>query len=645
MSHGMHGAVTVDPPGSVEPRLNVFALPTRTTLLFVMILVVILLPMAAATVEDTPLPDWLLVGLLALLPIRYFLRQPGEEQRRHQPNLAHDYPALAATIEGLSADIGVRPSPRLIVSAQARGSPYTSGTFTRRVLVVPATQAVELEVALASPDAASRAAAQAVLLHELSHFANRDVALVIFSQGLLWVTLGVMSISLAVSLLTPWLYNGSIRFYHFDVLLPPVFFDYLGQLAPDLAAILRQPPTVSASTWLRYLAFALSAHWPLVVAAVLLYLLYWLRLVQTRELYADARVAQWQRTTRYVVDRMTWGLFEAPPTTPGAGASALAQRAPGRSVVAWWRRRLADHPDSQTRLRCLREPQRIYGSEWGIGLTAGVAVVLLNLALASLFFSRYVRGPNATIPFVLGFVVISLSLLPYQCVGGAIGRDFWRKAWRIVAVFTLIKLIPQYILGSLVSVAVVVSPRLIDEAAYGLVGATGEVLPSLGIGPEWVIEMFVLRPAILFTLVMPLTLLGWLWLDQRLKGWLLTWYSAPFLARRSALTFWLLTLWLAALLAFVVLPFYNVVTVPTAHSLFDPLVAIPMLVTLVASAAAWGLLAALARRYAHRCPSCRCAVRCAYHLGLRCPQCDGELHPWLCAHYAISTSSKLAFEQ
>lgn len=662
MGHGMGGAVAADPaavtttpapcgageadPRSAgEPRLNVFALPTRTTLLFVMILVVILLPMAAAMVEDTPLPEWLLVGLLTLLPLRHFLRQPGEEQRRHQPNLARDYPSLAAALQNASANVGVRPAPRLIVSRQARGSAYTSGTFTRRVLVVPAEQAAELEVALASPNAARREAACAVLLHELSHFANRDVALVIFSQGLLWVTIGVMSISLVVSLLTPWLYSSTIRFYHFDALLPPAFFDTLGQLAPDVAAAVRQPPQVSASTWLRYLAFTLSAHWPLIAGAIVLYLLYWLRLVQTRELYADARVVQWQRTTWYVVDRITWGLFEAPPSNHGAGVKGLAQRRPFAPLVAWWRRRLADHPDPQTRLRCLREPQRIYGSEWSIGLTAGVAVVTLNLALASLFFSRYVRGPNATLPFVLGFVVMSLSLLPYQCVGGATGREFWGKACRIVALFTIIKLIPQSIAGGLVSVAVVVSPRLIDEAAYGLVGATGEGLPSLGIEPFWIVEMFVLRPAILFTVVMPLTLLGWLWLDSRLKGWLLACYAAPFWARRSVLIFWLATLWLAGVLAFVVLPFYNVATAPTAHSLLDPLVFLPMLATVAASLGAVALLAALARRYAYRCPSCGGVVRRPYQLGLRCPQCDAELNPWLATRYAVSVPRELVSEQ
>jgi hypothetical protein len=270
--------------------------------------------------------------------------------------------------------------------------------------------------------------------------------------------------------------------------------------------------------------------------------------------------------------------------------------------------------------------------------------------MASLLISRYLRGPNATIPFVLGFTVLSLSLLPSVCAladparpcpdaergdrdGGAGVSHLGRKIARLVVIFTMIKLIPQYALSFILVTGILIDPKIIDRAAYTLVGAFSENLPPLDVPISFILEIYVLRPAVLFTFVMPITLGFFLLLDTRLKRTALTWYGAPLINSHPVALLGGLTGWLALILWFVVLPFYNVATAPTAHTLLDALILGRMALVLLLS----GILAVFLRRthrqYAHRCPACAGWIPGPYRLGLSCPHCKTVLHPWLLANY------------
>ena len=252
---------------------------------------------------------------------------------------------------------------------------------------------------------------------------------------------------------------------------------------------------------------------------------------------------------------------------------------------------------------------------------------MLNLALNSVFLSRFLRGPNATLPFVLGFVILSLSYLPTLCAGKL--THLRQQFTRSTLVYTGVKLVPQYLAGLMLAVTVIAEPGLIDQVAFTVVGGGGETVPPLGISPEFVIEVYVIRPAILFTFVMPLTLLAFLWLDMRLKRTVLTWYGSSFLQKRPVALLWGITAWLAGVLWFTVLPVYNVASVPTAHSLLDPWALIPMLVTVTLSFLVVSWLIMQHRRYARRCPQCAAPILGEYQLGNRCLHCGQKLHAWL----------------
>lgn len=619
-----------------SPKLNVFALPTRTTVLFALIILVIMLPILASLTGDTPLCEPFIVLGMLLLPLRSFLRRPDQEIRRGKmTDLAPQLPVLARHIERLSAQCGLRRKPRVLLANQAGAGLYTLGTFTRHYLVIPAERATGLQSDLESQDRERHTGAEAILLHELSHFANRDIVPVFFSQSLLWVTIFFMAFSLFIDLLQPLFYNSIIRFLDFATLWPPQLLELMKDMDPQLAQIVVNPPEIKPAAWLRYAVYILTAHWPLIVGGLALLLFFWRALLRTRELYADARVAHWQGTAHFVQreilrEAVRMAIQPQPAVRlPSWARQGMGFPSPRSGRFSW----LASHPDANTRRACLAQPDRVYGSDGAMAVTAGLSVVLLNLILSSLLISRYLRGPNATIPFVLGFTALSLSLLPAVCTSAGRWPGLRHKIMRLVLVFTAIKLIPQYLLSFVIAASVIADPRIVDLAAYTLVGAPGENLPPLNIPVSFVLDVYVLRPALLFTFVMPITLALLLLIDARLKRAALTWYAAPLLNRNPVALFWGLTGWLALLLWFVVLPFYNVAAAPTAHTLLDPLILGRMAFTLLLSVVTVILLMRTHRRYARRCPVCHRLIPGPYQLGMRCPGCETTVHPWLLANY------------
>jgi hypothetical protein len=624
-----------------RPKLNIFALPSRTTILFALIVLVVLLPILASLVEDTPLCEPFVVFWMLLLPLRSFLRRPDQEIRRgRMTDLTPQFPCLARHLDGLAEQAGLTRKPCLLLSNEQGAGLRTFGSFTRHYLVIPADRAPGLQADLESHDHDRREGAEAILLHELSHFANRDIVPAFFSHSLLWVTVGFLSLSLLTTLPAPFLYNTLVTFFDFSAVWPPEVLAVIQATNPEIAQALLNPPQFGPATRERYVLFVFTAHWPLILGGLFLLVFFWRALLRTRELYADAWVAKWQGSARIIRQGILREAVRA-VLQPVPGSPRLTARMRQRvgffflrlTSSRWPFSLLATHPNRSTREKCLECPARVYGSDLDIAMTAGVTVVLLNLTLASLFLSRYLRGPNATVPFIVGFTILSLSMLPSLCAFTGTSAELRRRIIRLVLIFTVIKLIPQYAMGLIVAAGVIIDPQSIDVIAYTAAGVGGENLPPLGVPVSFVIEVFVLRPAILFTFVMPLTLFLFLLLDARLKRAALTWYGAPVIRKHPVALFWGLTGWLALVLWFIVLPFYNVATVPTAHTLLDPLILIQMVLTLLISAIVAARFARIHRRYAGRCPRCGNPIPGPYQLGMTCPHCGNLLHPWLVANY------------
>ncbi len=632
------------PSESSSARLNIFALPTRTTLLFALIVLVVVLPLCASLGGDSPICSPFILFWMFLLPLRDFLRRPSQLRREHDMTEAGArFPALTTHWDDLATKVARIKPPRLMLMQRKETGPFTFGTFIRRYMALSEGTAENLGQAVVLSEENNNRRLDALLLHELAHFVHRDVWMAFFSNSLLRVTIVFMTLDLIFNSLSPWLYNSLISFFDFSTLLPSELIQVMRTLDPQMAEAMLHPPLIAPEVWGRYEVFVLSAHWPLILGSLILLVFYWRALLRTRELYADARVVQWlgdQKTLwSQLIREQTSRALQALPRIGvrekiTAWLSHLREAdIPGFSVVRGW---LSSHPSLKTRRECLDEPYKIYGSDVAIGVTAGITVVLLNLTLGSLFLSRYIRGPNSGVPFLIGFSIISLSLLPFLCQFPEKHGEYSSKTTRIVLLFTAIKLIPQYIVGFVFAVAIILSPALVDAMAYVLVPGAGPNPPPTGIPLDFVIEVFVIRPALLFTFVMPLVLILFLRLDARIKRRVLRWYSAPLLIRRPVWVLWGITGFLLLCLGLILLPILDAVTISTAHDLLDPFTIAGMFLAVSTLIGATIAFRFWNRRYADRCPRCGARVEQEYRLGNTCSACGELFHPQLCAVRSLS---------
>lgn len=634
------------PRGRRPPRLNLFALPSRTTLLFLLIIVVIYVPLLATLFSPSPVCAPFLLFWMIALPLWHFMRNPEQEiERQRLVSAAQKESLLSETVAQTARQVANVEIPCLLVSKISPHSVWTFGTVRRSYLAFSGAMAQEIQ-RLIQAGGRGVVQAHAIILHELAHWRHNDIWFASLARSLLVVTIGFMSLNLFVHWLTPVLYAQFLTFYDFT---QPPFAEILALLASQNGEIMQaldpNNPIVAA-LWVDYRIAIFSSFMPLIVGSALLLLFFWRALLRSRELYADARTVEWQNGDP---EPLWEGLaiattVESLQPRPKGWGNVLnrwrsAMRFSESKGRVGWRTWFATHPDSVQRRATLDAPHKVFGGDGAIALVAGTAVVLLNFNLLSLFYSATLRGPNSVPAFGLGFTSLSLSLLPFLCQYEGTLCALRGKLVKIVLIFTGIKLIPQLI-GSLLLVYVaVVDATPLQRALEAtlrsdLPGGFANDLTGL------LIENFVIRPALLFAIFMPIFLVAYLFLDLWIKRKILCWYGFDPLTRQSAHVFAYTTGILALVLIFVILPLVDWFTLPTAHDPVEPVVLVPLVVvSIIAVCHSIGFLV-LDRRFGKICPRCKSLVESEYALGMHCEHCDARLNVWLLAGQTLFASSK-----
>ena len=170
-------------PEERTARLNLFALPSQTTVLFAGILFVagapLLLRFDLRFVLLLPLVS-LAVPALALWD---FLIEPERVRARFAATPAPPaLDALHARWERLSTQAGLPRPPRLLLTARPLATPFAFGTFRLRYVLLPAWLAAEFDRVLADDLYAvgegDAAAVEAILRHELAQLLGASVSFV-----------------------------------------------------------------------------------------------------------------------------------------------------------------------------------------------------------------------------------------------------------------------------------------------------------------------------------------------------------------------------------------------------------------------------------------------------------------------------------
>lgn len=660
-----------DAPPPMVHRLDIFALPSYTAIIFTLIAAVILGIAFTALLPGSQL--WwppVILGL-TLLPLRDFLQWPERLLREYRPcaeraDRKPDAGPVHRQIEASLAALAPDRSPELCIT-DAPVVIESFGTFRRRYLALGATPAARLAKNLASDR--RRQPYLAMLCHELAHFINHDMSLAQLSRSLLKMTVVVMSASIWIGLLMV----AFLVIVSPDILRPEFWThmsERLAALAPafrglDFSWVLNslqqqnpyaferlQDPVGRGALWLSSSLYLLGAQLPFVLVGAVLWLFYWPRLMRIRELYADVRAAQMLHDPDAILKALSLHGFLSLAPEPEIRTRWQRLRIGWSRVIGQARglpmklplvgRLFALHPDLKTRERCLADPVEVFGKPHEIAVTIGLAAILLDLATRGILTAAYIYEPGPFLPILIVFVITAIWLLPQVSVAGRESgrRNLPRQIALIVGVIAAMKVLMHFI-----DLGLVTFMRLADAVGWGQaldlwvyvmlgVGAEGPLPGLMNVTVSWTefTLLHVLRPMAYFGLALPPVLFGGLWVDALLKRRALTWYG---LGLQVRWVFWGITSILALLLVLIVIPLLN-------HMLFPEIYDSWSLVAIVSLIA--GLLAAIGsgfwfwrtdRRWAGRCPACGGPVTGFYHPGKACPngQCEQALHSWLVASY------------
>lgn len=636
----------MDPsPETNKVKLNIFALPSQTTILFGLIVAVLLGTVLVGSIDPSlpacmrPLPLTLLV-----LSLRRFLGWPEREMARHDLQPAgDDLAALRQAIAEDVQDIGLPRVPQLVVGPDKRLI-KTFGSFRHWYIAMGRERALDWQKKLKDPKEAS--ATHAGLIHELHHFKNGDYWQMGYARELL----------LVVAIFSIWVMALSTGFGVFLLLVRPhlVQFDPVGfvnkiqTLTPEARQIFLQLlPSVEAMAEFREQASIIdpllsttlitSAVLPLILAGVILWLVYWRKLLRVREFYADAGAVHIQKETdplRSILAGIPLRFLQAYPDSDTP--ADLRQKGEGfwsktKKLIS----KLWDfHPDLATRIVCWQEPSKAFDTWGGAAILAGSLILILDIVLASSPLTLlYIGQWPMHFSTLAIFVVVSLWVITPL----ALGKIAWPDTLKIIAIVVGLRLAWLAMTIGVLATLLFLAPAVLSDILTTAVANTarysgpleGPAFPDLN---AFVLEASLSNTAQVFILLFVLVVaIGVsVWLIRRL----LTWYGflqtdkrfewTVYLIIGASVTFWGLT----------VLPLLTT-TLLRPTELLNPTGILGGVVGFLIAAIGLGLFFHADRRYGRRCPSCGGFVDGAYYLGKLCPNADCKklLHPWLRVEY------------
>jgi len=635
---------------STTYKLNILRLPSHTSILFALIALVVLGAALASLLPGSRFWWPPIVLGMTLLPLRDFLRRPDRIISRWR--MAHRHDEDTAVIEGEMASLGADRPPTVVSTDRPLGA-QAFGSFRRAYLGLGRSLAQDLASGLRAPPGRHRDRFRAILAHELAHFLNRDVWLMWLSYGLLKMMMLVMTLGLwvGISLSVFVIENG-------PEVLQPEFWTALSQhippdvpdfdLLPIYNALYQQNPSLvkrladpdqRQENWEPFFLRLTAAYWPFAASGLVLFLIYWRRLLRVRELYADARAASLMGEADIVLEaRLLYSTLGALTSTVLSQWERVRRwllSLPKRIPIV--NGQLALHPGRQERIDCLEDPLRAFGSWRWIAVSVGLAVVLLDFLLRGALTAFYIYEPGPHMPILVAFLVFAVWLLPRICVGSSLGQGLARQILLIVSLFTLIKLL-SHLADAVVGLLMLKGDQeawgmMLDLWIYSMVGGLGTEPPRLvGVEFSWlqIVEWHMVRPIAYFALLMPPTLIAFLLADACLKRRVLTWYR---LGERVRRVFWGVSGLLGLVLVLVVIPIYNRLLFPYIYESWSVAMLAGMMIAFTIVPIGGALFWHYDQKLAERCPHCNTPVPDAYYLGKKCESCDRLLHPWLIANY------------
>jgi len=633
------------------PKLNIFALPSQTTILLGVIVAILLGAVFLGSVGASPIPVWLLALGLLLLPLRAYLARPERNFARYSFSLAGDDLAdLKKVVASYAEKIGLSRVPQLVVSSKKTGLHFF-GTFRHWYIAISYEQAKRLQTDLTNPDQALKV--EAKLIHELHHFKTGDHWKLGYVRKLLRYTFAFLG----------WAFIFFTGFGYLIFIAAPDFlrlnFQALGEQLP-LPSELRQhfiqlmpSPVVTEQLRQKFdrvdpllvRNFIFGSLMPFLLMGLLLWKLYLPKLWRLRELYADAGVAQTQGEIApwrvAFFKNMNLSYVRKHPLDKSSAEAPTALQMQKRNfrdyAKAWWitiKGLPGNHPTIFKRIVCLVDPSKAFDNWRDTVILAGSLTLLLDILLTGLLTWFYVGEWPMHFPTLSIFALLSFYLIPALAQGHAVRSDLLKTisaimGMRLILVLFTIGLLVLFLIfapgtlsGAMEAAAAGIVRSVVrsDELAFDDLHASVIKASIVNLGQVAIVFILLLAalPSVTFLL-------------RRL----LTWYGFPEAKQRLMKVAYGVIGLVALFFAMTVLPLITMALIRRADLLNPTSLIIPVLgLMITAVGLVWFFRAD--RQYAQRCPNCGASVGGAFHLGKRCEVCDGALlHPWLIADYRI----------
>ena len=626
-------------------KVNVFALPNQTTILFGLIVVVLFGSVILGSVGSSPVPVWAIAGALLLLTFHAFLSYP-ERHIKHSglQEVDSSLTALQTVIDTLAKKIQLKRVPKLLVTSEAIGV-HTFGTWRHRFIAINEKEAMTMKACLDNPELAE--AAEAKLIHELYHFKTGDYWQMSFTQELLrrtftlmgWAILFFMGFGFLMIVAGQAVLAMDVN--EIAAQIEPIFpigSDIILYYLPspeELAEVRKNSANVNLGLAVN---FVVTSFFPFVLICGVLNFFYWPKLWRMRELYADAGVVYEQKKILPLISNIVpiplKHLQKHPDTT-----QKLAQTIKKQNAFQKWKERLRHprklHYSDDVRLWCVLEPKQIYGSWKDTAVLLGSLTLLLDVLLVSPLTLLSVGQWPMHFTTMVVFAIVSLNLIPVLVQGHAskayvlkvvstvIGIRFVWLLITLGALIVLFFLVPDYLenLLLLASSSVGRYAGSLDNIAFDDVGA-------------FILEASVLNLAqivIVFLVLIFSLLIFWLMLRR-----IFTWYRFPNAENRlMKIAYWAIGIGTIAL-GTIILPLVTSILLNPAF-LRNPIFIIVFVFGLLITAVSLGWFLRKNRQYGGLCPKCNTRIMTPYRLGNRCSgeSCDELLHPWLRTEYKV----------
>lgn len=615
-----------------RPRLNLFALPSQTSILFYLLMVVLWGAIGINLFGAQVIPLWPLGVLLLILPFYGFLLRPDIEKNKYAlcPPLEGEYPRLVGRIAEVARQINLPRAPIVWIDRHRSQPVYSLGTFRRWYIVFSPAQAQTLEDLLSNPATAIQADVQ--ILHELYHFRNGDIwqlglLVELFRYSFLimgWALLFLLGWGLVLVLA-----KGTFLQFSTAEILTHLPAETRTSLEPLLLAAFPSPQELNAVQEKArsidlglVLQFILNLTLPYVVFAAFLWLFYRPLLWQAREYYADAGVFQVQKNTvpflKFILVNKKTVLHDN-----GRGHHHAGRL---RWLLDGWNRvrkffKGEFWPDFGLRWRAFQLPQAVFYDWKKITWILGGLALSLEIFLATPL-TLPLHGAN---PLMFPTLIVLAGMAYFLLPKIVLADHAWRDGLKVLGGITLLRATWMLLTLTLLWSMYLIFPNILFQVLQSAIYSTARYVGISSLLELDLLEFLVTaswRNLAQIPLVFVIQVFGFAFLLFVFRR-ILAWYGLLTTHRRFQRVILLAVTGICLVSGTLILPVSMSILLWQNPSFGSILFG--FLIMLLFG----GWFYMLDQRYHARCPACQVLVKQSTVLGAICESCGNSLLPWL----------------